>query len=94
MSIKDTVKDFIERHEWEIAYVTGVASAVVGMAVGLSVGAKILRKKASKNTIIVDIPNLTVKDFGKVGEEMIKKNPLINLDTKVPYWSILTPKEN
>lgn len=45
-------------------------------------------KEFMKDCTLFNIPNLTIKDFGKVGEEVISKIDEVTKDTPVKSWSI------
>ena len=48
----------------------------------------------TKNTDVIDIPNLTIKDFGKVGEKIVSHyDGLLSKDTPIKSWNVVIPTE-
>lgn len=85
MSKIGKVKGFIKRH--------GVKFVIIGgAAIGYAVGVKMLCKSINKIDTNIDIPNLTVADFGRVGEEILEKCPDVTPDTVVSAWRVGIPK--
>lgn len=89
MTKKEKVKNFVKEHKKEI--IAFYSLAIVGTALGTGYCKYITHKEREKimeNTTVFNIPNLTVSDFGKVGEEMISKIDEVTKDTPVKGWRI------
>ena len=72
MTKKEKVKDFVKKHKKEI-----IVYSVYGVFAGIGMSHtfeciqnRITLRKMQKNIDVIDIPNLTIKDFGKVGEKI------------------------
>ena len=88
MTKKEKVKNFVKEHKGVITF---YSLAIVGTVFGIGYCKYTTHKKWEefmKNTTISNIPNLTVSDFGKVGEEMISKIDEVTKDTPVKGWRI------
>jgi len=85
MSKKEKVKGFMRRHKTKFVIFGGCV-------IGYVVGGKVVCKSVSKIDTNIDIPNLTIADFGRVGEEIMEKCPGVNSDTVVKAWRIAIPK--
>ena len=88
MTKKENVKNFVKEHKGAIAF---YSLAIVGTALGTGYCKYITHKEREKimeNTTVFNIPNLTVSDFGKVGEEMVSKIDEVTKDTPVKGWRI------
>ena len=88
MTKREKVKNFVKEHKGVIAF---YSLAIVGTALGTGYCKYTIHKEqenAMKNATVINIPNLTVSDFGKVGEEMISKIDEVTKDTPVKGWRI------
>ena len=88
MTKKEKVKNFVKEHKQDIIRFSYYA---LGVGVGIGICKHMAykeRKEFMKNTTVFNIPNLTVSDFGKVGEEMISQIDAITKDTPVVGWMI------
>lgn len=81
------VKGFIERHWKKIVF------AGVGCTIGYVAGVNVVCKAINKVDTNIDIPGLTIADFGRVGEEIVDKCPGVTPDTIVKAWRVCTPNE-
>ena len=89
MTKKEKVKNFVKEHKGVITF---YSLAIVGTALGTGYCKYTTHKEREvfmKNTTVLDIPNLTVSDFGKVGEEIISKIDEVTKDTPVKRWRII-----
>ena len=89
MTKKEKVKNFVKEHKGVIAF---YSLAIVGTALGTRYCKYTTHKEREelmKNMTVLDIPNLTVSDFGKVGEEIISKIDEVTKDTPVKEWRII-----
>ena len=90
MTKREKVKNFVKEHKGVIAF---YSLAIVGTALGTGYCKYAIHKKQEnvmENTTVFNIPNLTVSDFGKVGEEAISTIDSITKDTLVKSWMIET----
>ena len=88
MTKKEKVKNFVKEHKEGIIRFSYYA---LGVGVGIGICKHMAykeQKEFMKDTTILKIPNLTVSDFGKVGEEMISKIDEVTKDTPVKGWYI------
>lgn len=96
MTKKEKMKNFVKEHKKEIIIysVYGVFSGI-GMAHAFEcIQDMITLRKMRKNTDRIDIPNLTIKDFGKVGETIMSHyDGLLSKDTPIKYWNVVVPTE-
>ena len=90
MTKREKVKNFVKENKGLI-----IAYSVYGALAGIGashivecIQNAIKASKMQKNTDRIDIPNLTIKDFGKVGEEVISTIDEVTKDTPVKGWSI------
>ena len=85
MTKKEKVKNFVKEHKLDIIrYALGV-----GVGIGICKWKSVKKhKEFMKDCTMFDIPDLTIKDFGKVGEEAISKIDEVTKDTPVKSWSI------
>lgn len=96
MTKKEKVKDFVKEHKKEI-----IIYSVYGVFAGIGMSHTfeciqnaIKASKMRKNTDMIDIPNLTIKDFGKVGETIMSHyDGLLSKDTPIKYWNVAIPTE-
>ena len=96
MTKKEKVKNFVKEHKKEIIVysVYGVFSGI-GMAHAFEcIQDMITLRKMRKNTDVIDIPNLTIKDFGKVGEKIVSYyDGLLSKDAPIKSWNVVIPTE-
>ena len=96
MTKKEKVKNFVKEHKKEIIiYSVYGVFAGIGMAHTFEcIQNKIALHKMQKNTDMIDIPNLTVKDFGKVGEKIVSYyDGLLSKDAPIKSWNVAIPTE-
>lgn len=96
MTKKEKAKNFVKEHKEEIiVYSVYGVFAGIGMACtieGIQNAIKI--NKMQKNTDVIDIPNLTIKDFGKVGEKIVSYyDGLLSKDAPIKSWNVVIPTE-
>lgn len=90
------MKKFVKAHKKEIIiYSVYGVFAGIGMAHTFEcIQNRIALRKMQKNTDIIDIPNLTIKDFGKVGEKIVSYyDGLLSKDASVKSWNLIIPIE-
>lgn len=85
MSKMEKVKGFFKKHKNKFFIIGGVA-------VGYVIGKTVVCRAVEKLDTNIDIPDLTIADFGKVGEEIIEACPDIKPDTVVQAWRVSIPK--
>lgn len=78
------VKNFIKRHKTAVIC---SCVTVIGM-----VGIRIVYKSMNSLDYPLEFDNLTVADFGKVGEKVIEACPGVKPDTVVKSWCMKVPK--
>ena len=86
MTKKEKVKNFVKEHKKEI-----IIYSVYGVFVGIGIckwKSVKKHKEFMEDCTMFNIPNLTIKDFGKVGEEVISTIDEVTKDTPVKGWSI------
>ena len=96
MTKKEKVKNFVKKHKKEI-----IIYSVYGVFAGIGMSHtfeciqnRIASRKMQKNMNMIDIPNLTIKDFGKVGETIISHyDGSLSKDTPIKYWNVVVPTE-
>ena len=96
MTKKEKVKNFVKEHKKEIIiYSVYGVFAGIGMAHTFEcIQNRITLRKMQKNMNVIDIPNLTIKDFGKVGETIMSHyDGLLSKDTPIKYWNVVVPTE-
>lgn len=96
MTKKEKMKNFVKEHKKEIViYSVYGVFAGIGMAHTFEcIQNRITSRKMQKNTDIIDIPNLTIKDFGKVGEKIVSYyDGLLSKDASVKSWNLVIPTE-
>lgn len=96
MTKKEKMKNFVKEHKKEIViYSVYGVFAGIGMAHTFEcIQNRITSRKIQKNTDIIDIPNLTIKDFGKVGEKIVSHyDGLLSKDASVKSWNLVIPTE-
>ena len=96
MTKKEKVKNFVKEHKKEIIiYSVYGVFAGIGMAHTFEcIQNRITSRKMQKNMNAIDIPNLTIKDFGKVGETIMSHyDGLLSKDTPIKYWNVVVPTE-
>ena len=96
MTKKEKVKNFVKEHKKEIIiYSVYGVFAGIGMAHTFEcIQNRITLRKMQKNMNVIDIPNLTIKDFGKVGEKIMSHyDDLLSKDTPIKYWNVVVPTE-
>ena len=95
MTKREKVKKFVKEHKKDI-----IIYSAFGVFAGIGMGHtiecvrnNIRANKIKKNTIVHDIPNLTIQDFGKVGKIIMSYyEGELAKDTPVNYWEIDIPK--
>ena len=88
MSKKEKVKNFVKEHKEDIIRFSYYALGV-GVGIGICKLESVKKhKEFMKDCTLFNIPNLTIKDFGKVGEEVISKIDEVTKDTPVKGWRI------
>ena len=88
MSKKEKVKNFVKEHKGDIIRFSYYALGV-GVGIGICKLESVKKhKEFMKDCTIFNIPNLTIKDFGKVGEEVISTIDEVTKDTPVKGWYI------
>ena len=96
MTKKEKAKNFVKEHKKEIIIysVYGVFTGI-GMAHTFEcIQNRITLRKMRKNMDVIDIPNLTIKDFGKVGEKIMSHyDGLLSEDTPIKSWNVIIPTE-
>ena len=96
MTKKEKVKNFVKEHKKEIIIysVYGVFSGI-GMAHAFEcIQDMITLRKMQKNMDVIDIPNLTIKDFGKVGEKITSYyDGSLSKDAPIKSWNLVIPTE-
>ena len=96
MTKKEKVKNFVKEHKKEI-----IIYSVYGVFAGIGMSHtfeciqnRIALRKMQKNMDMIDIPNLTIKDFGKVGEKIVSYyDGLLSKDATVKSWNVVIPTE-
>ena len=96
MTKREKVKNFVKENKGLI-----IAYSVYGVLAGIGTSHIVGRiqnaikaSKMRKNTDRIDIPNLTIKDFGKVGETIMSHyDGLLSKDTPIKYWNVVIPTE-
>ena len=96
MTKKEKVKNFVKKHKKEI-----IIYSVYGVFAGIGMSHtfeciqnRITLRKMQKNTDRIDIPNLTIKDFGKVGETIMSHyDGLLSKDAPIKSWNLVIPTE-
>ena len=96
MTKKEKVKNFVKENKKEI-----IIYSVYGVFIGIRMAHtfecirnRITLRKMQKNMDVIDIPNLTIKDFGKVGEKIMSHyDGLLSKDTPIKYWNVVVPTE-
>ena len=96
MTKKEKVKNFVKENKKEI-----IIYSVYGVFAGIGMSHTfecirdiITLRKMRKNTDRIDIPNLTIKDFGKVGETIMSHyDGLLSKDAPIKYWNVVVPTE-
>ena len=88
MSKKEKVKNFVKEHKEDIIRFSCHALGV-GVGIGIYKWKSVKKhKEFMEDCTMFNIPNLTIKDFGKVGEEVISTIDEVTKDTPVKGWSI------
>ena len=96
MTKKEKVKNFVKEHKKEIIiYSVYGVFAGIGMAHAFEcIQNRITLCKMQKNMDVINIPNLTIKDFGKVGEKVVSYyDGLLSKDASVKSWNLVIPTE-
>ena len=96
MTKKEKVKNFVKEHKKEIIIysVYGVFSGIGILHTFECIQDMITLRKMRKNTDMIDISNLTIKDFGKVGEKIISYyDGLLSTDAPIKSWNLVIPTE-
>ena len=99
MTKKEKVKNFVKEHKKEIIIhsVYGVYGVFAGIGMAHTfecIQNRIALRKMQKNMDVIDIPNLTIKDFGKVGEKITSHyDGLLSKDTPIKSWNVVIPTE-
>ena len=99
MTKKEKVKNFVKENKKEIIVysVYGVYGVFAGIGMAHTfecIHNRITLRKMQKNTDMIDIPNLTVKDFGKVGEKIVSYyDGLLSKDAPIKSWNVVIPTE-
>ena len=96
MTKKEKVRNFVKEHKKEvIIYSVYGVFAGIGMAHTFEcIQNKITSRKMRKNMDVIDIPNLTIKDFGKVGEKIISYyDGSLSKDAPIKSWNVAIPTE-
>ena len=96
MTKKEKVKNFVKENKKEIIiYSVYGAFAGIGMSHAFEcIQDMIALRKMRKNTDRIDIPNLTIKDFGKVGEKIVSYyDGLLSKDAPIKSWNVVIPTE-
>ena len=96
MTKKEKVKNFVKKHKKEI-----IIYSVYGVFAGIGMSHtfeciqnRITLRKMQQNTDIIDIPNLTIKDFGKVGEKITSYyGGSLSKDAPIKSWNVVIPTE-
>ena len=96
MTKKEKAKNFVKENKKEI-----IVYSVYGVFVGIGVSHTfecirdmIILRKMRKNADVIDIPNLTIKDFGKVGEKIVSYyDGLLSKDAPIKSWNLVIPTE-
>ena len=96
MTKKEKVKNFVKEHKKEI-----IIYSVYGVFAGIGMSHtfeciqnRIALRKMQKNTEVINIPNLTIKDFGKVGETIISHyDDSLSKDAPIKSWNVVIPTE-
>ena len=96
MTKREKVKNFVKENKGLI-----IAYSVYGALAGIGashivecIQNAIKESKMRKNTDRIDIPNLTIKDFGKVGETIMPHyDGLLSKDTPIKYWNVVISTE-
>ena len=88
MSKKEKVKNFVKEHKEDVIRFSYYALGV-GVGIGICKLESVKKhKEFMKDCTMLNIPNLTIKDFGKVGEEVISTIDEVTKDTPVKGWSM------
>lgn len=85
MAKRQKVKEFIKEHKLEFIW-TGV-TIVTAVTIG-----KFYNSRINKLDYEMNFENLTIADFGNVGEKLCEAYPSIKPDTVVKAWRIAIPK--
>ena len=96
MKEKGKVKKFVKEHKKDITIYSAYGAFVeIGMICTIKCIRDIITlRKMRKNTDRIDIPNLTIKDFGKVGETIISHyDGLLSKDAPIKSWNVVIPTE-
>lgn len=96
MTKREKVKNFVKEHKKEVIVYFGYGAFVeIGMICTIKCIRDIITlRKMRKNTDRIDIPNLTIKDFGKVGETIMSHyDGLLSKDTPIKDWNVVVPTE-
>ena len=96
MAKKEKVKNFVKEHKKEIIiYSLYGVFAGIGMAHTFEcIQNRITLRNMQKNMDVIDIPNLTIKDFGKVGETIISHyDGSLSKDAPIKSWNVVIPTE-
>ena len=96
MTKKEKVKNFVKENKKEI-----IIYSVYGVFAGIGMSHRfeciqnrIASRKMQKNMDMIDIPNLTIKDFGKVGEKIVSHyDGLLSKDAPIKSWNVVIPTE-
>lgn len=96
MTKKEKVKNFVKKHKKEI-----IIYSVYGVFAGIGMSHtfeciqnRIASRKMQKNMDMIDIPNLTIKDFGKVGEKITSYyDGSLSKDAPIKSWNVVIPTE-
>lgn len=96
MTKKEKVKNFVKEHKKEI-----IIYSVYGVFAGIGMSHtfeciqnRIASRKMQKNMDMIDIPNLTIKDFGKVGEKITSYyDGSLSKDAPIKSWNVVIPTE-
>ena len=96
MTKKEKVKNFVKKHKKEI-----IIYSVYGVFAGIGMSHtfeciqnRIALRKMQKNTDVIDIPNLTIKDFGKVGEKITSYyDGSLSKDAPIKSWNVVISTE-
>ena len=96
MTKKEKVKNFVKEHKKEVIVYSAYGAFVeIGMICTIKCIRDIITlRKMRKNTDRIDIPNLTIKDFGEVGETIISHyDGLLSKDAPIKDWNVVIPRE-
>ena len=96
MTKKEKVKNFVKKHKKEIIIysVYGVFAGIGMSHIFECIQNRIASRKMQKNMDVIDIPNLTIKDFGKVGEKITSYyDGSLSKDAPIKSWNVVIPTE-